>query len=60
MIKTKKFLKISKPSEKKEKLLKPVNTDSQGYRDELSEYHALLETKGKPPVKLTKHENVFG
>jgi len=59
MYKNKKFLKFPKPNEKKEKLIKPVGTDKQGYRDELSDYIAIYETKSKPPPKLTNHKDIF-
>jgi hypothetical protein len=60
MPKRKKVLKNVKIKPTKEKLVKPVETDKNDIeRNEMSEYMALLETKYKPPPKLTKHENIF-
>ena len=59
MIKTKKVFKYPKPNTKKEKLLKPVETDRDGYRNDMSEYHALLETISKPPPRITHHKEIF-
>lgn len=60
MFKTKKvFNKSNKPT-KKQKLVKPVEVDKNDIeRNEMSEYMALLETKYRPPPKLTKHEHIF-
>jgi len=45
---------------RKEKLVKPVETKKNDIeRDEQSEFIAEMETKKKPPPKLTKHENIF-
>lgn len=59
MIKTKKFLNFPKVSEKREKLLKPVKHDKEGYRDDMSDYIAINETKKKPPPKITNHKDIF-
>lgn len=60
MPKRKKVLKNVKIKPTKEKLVKPVETDKNDIeRNEMSEYMALLETKYKPPPKLTRHENIF-
>ena len=56
MYKNKKVFKVKKT---KEKLVKPFNLRSEVDKDEMNDYIAKMETKYKPPAKLTKHEHVF-
>ncbi len=56
MYKNKKVFKVKKT---KEKLVKPFNLRSEIDKDEMNDYIAKMETKYKPPPKLTKHEHVF-
>jgi hypothetical protein len=56
MYKNKKVFKLKKTNEK---LVKPFNLKSEVDKDEMNDFLAKLETKSKPPPKLTKHERVF-
>lgn len=56
MSKNKKVFKVKKT---KEKLVKPFSLKTDVDKDEMNDYHAIHETKVKPPPKLTKHENIF-
>jgi len=56
MYKNKKVFKLKKT---KEKLVKPFNLKNEVDKDEMNDYIAKMETKYKPPAKLTKHEHIF-
>jgi hypothetical protein len=55
---------FKKPQPKKEKLVRPFNkekgSDMYGYEEERNELFALIESKNKPPPKLTDEKLIFG
>jgi len=58
------FQVLKKPQPKKEKLVRPFNkekgSDMYGYEEERNELFALIESKNKPPPKLTDEKVIFG
>jgi hypothetical protein len=58
------FQVLKKPQPKKEKLVRPFNkekgSDMYGYEEERNELFALIESKNKPPPKLTDEKLIFG
>tara|TARA_R110000803_G_scaffold115427_2_gene183926 strand:+ start:13783 stop:13956 length:174 start_codon:yes stop_codon:yes gene_type:complete len=56
MYKNKKVFKVKKT---KENMVKPFNLKTDVDKDEMNDFHAILETKYNPPPKLTKHEIIF-
>ena len=64
IFKNKKVFAFKKPQPTKEKLVRPFNkekgSDLYGYEEERSELFALLESKNKPPPKLTDEKVIFG
>jgi len=62
--KNKRLKVFRKTQPKKEKLVRPFNkekgSDMYGYEEERNELFALIESKNKPPPKLTDEKVIFG
>jgi len=56
MYKNKKVFRVKKT---KEKLVKPFSLKTDVDKDEMNDFHAIHETKVRPPPKLTKHGHIF-
>ena len=62
--KNKRLKVFKKPQPTKEKLVRPFGknktNDMYGYEEERNELFALIESKNKPPPKLTDEKLIFG